>query len=63
MFLDVPQSILEVSQPLDGVVPTELLDEVGCVPGHLLRELDGINSPEDDVVGLHRIRAREWRTG
>ena len=62
MFLDVPQAILEVAQPLDGVVPAKLLDEVGGIPGHLLGKLDGINPPQDDVVSLHWIRTRKWRT-
>ena len=62
MLLDVPQPILEVAQPLDGVVPAKLLDEVGGIPGHLLGEFDGINPSQDDVVRLHRIRARKRRT-
>ena len=61
MLLNVPNSTLLVAQPLCGVVPAELLDELPCAAGDVPREVDGVDSLEDDVVSLHGVGAGEGR--
>lgn len=43
------------------VLPAELLDEIAGVLRDLLGELNHVNAPQDDVVGLHRIWT--WERG
>ena len=40
-------------------LPADFPDEVLCVLCDLARKVDGINSLQDDVVRLHRVRGRE----
>ena len=42
--------------------PAQSLDEVLCTSADLLRELDDINSLEDDVVGSHWVWSGEGGT-
>ncbi len=42
-------------------IPAKLLDKVLCRSADLFRELDCVDTTEDDVVGTHRVRARERR--
>lgn len=42
--------------------PAEAFDEVSSALGDLLGELHHVDASEDDVIGHHRVRAREGRT-
>ena len=61
MLLDVPDSSLLVAQPLRGVVPAELLDELLGAAGDVAGEVDGVDALQDDVVRLHGVGAGERR--
>ena len=62
VLLDILKAVLLVADPLGWVVPTQPLDQVGGAAGNLPRELDDVDAPEDDVVGLHGVVGREGRT-
>ena len=63
MLLDVTEAILEEAQAFNWVITTQLLDQVGCVARDLLGELNGVYPSQDNVVGLHWVRAGERRAG
>ena len=62
VLLDILKAVLLVADPLRGVVPTQPLDQIGGAAGNLPRELDDVDAPEDDVVGLHGVVGSEGRT-
>jgi len=62
MLLNVPDSALLVSQPLGGVVPAQLLDELSGSTGDVAGEVDGVDALQDDVVRLHGVGAGEGRS-
>lgn len=61
MLLDVPDAALLISEPLGRIVPTELLDELSRAARDVSREIDRVDSLQDDVVGLHGVAASEGR--
>ena len=61
MLLNVAYAALLIAQPLGRVVSTQFLDERRRRSGDVPRELYGVDALEDDVVGLHGVRAREGR--
>ena len=61
MLLYVPDAALLVAEPLGGVVPAQLLDELAGAPGDVAGEVDGVDALQDDVVGLHGVGAGEGR--
>ena len=62
MFFDIHYSPFLVAESLRGVLAAQFLDEGVSVPADLLREFDHVDSLQDDIVRLHRVGAREWRT-
>ena len=63
VLLDVTDAALLVAEPLGGVVPAELLDQLPGAAGDVPGEVDGIDTLQDDVVGLHGVGAGErWGT-
>lgn len=63
VLFDVHNAIFAIPQALCWIVTTKPLDQIVSITADLLRKLNHINSLQNDVVGLHGIRAREWRTG
>ena len=43
------------------IIPAELFDEGGGVPGDVARKVDGVNALENDVVRLHGVGTGEGR--
>ena len=43
--------------------PAEFLDEVLCVSGDFAGEVNGVNTLQDNVVRLHRVRPSKRRAG
>lgn len=60
VFLDVLDTVLLVSQPLDGIVPTELFDKVGSITWDLAGEVNMIDPFQNYVISLHWIWGTKW---
>ena len=62
MFFYVENSIFLVPESLSRIVPAEPLDEGDGSLGHVPRELDVVDAPQDDVVDLHWVTGSERGT-
>ena len=63
MLLDVKDAVFLIAQAFGRIVSAEPLDEGDCHLGHVTRELDVVDSAQDDVVDLHRVARRERGSG
>ena len=61
MLLNISDSSLLISQSLRRIVSAQLLDEFSGSAADVPGEVDGVDALQDDVVGLHRVCAGEWR--
>jgi hypothetical protein len=59
VLLDFADASLLVAQSLGRVVPAQFLDQCHRVPRDVPREVDGVDSLQDDVVRLHGVGSRE----
>ena len=62
VFFYVKNSIFLITESLRRIVPAEPLDEADGSLGHVTRELDVVDAPQDDVVDLHRVTGSERGT-
>ena len=63
VLLDFTDAASLVAETLGRIVPAQLLDQRTGIAGDVARELDRIDTLQDDVVRAHRIGSSErWRT-
>ena len=63
MLLNVEYPILLVPEPFCRVLLAEPLDDGDGRLGHVTREVQLVDAPQDDVVDLHGVGSGERGTG
>ena len=61
VFLNVSDAPFLVPQPFRGIISAQFLDQFLGAPRDIAWEINCIDSLQDNVVGLHGVRAGEGR--
>jgi hypothetical protein len=63
VLLNVSDATLLVAEPFSSIVPAQLFDQLSGTTGNVAGKVYGIDTLQNDVVGLHGVSASErWST-